>query len=60
MSELFYFPSVKINARVSELVMEGYEIIIDKYTYVRLSRKPKSRRILRKLQSSNERILIYS
>jgi hypothetical protein len=60
LNELFYFPSVKVNARVSELVIEGCDIKIDNYTYVRLSRRPKNRRVLRRLQSYNDRITIYS
>lgn len=60
LNELFYFPNVKLNAKVSELVVEGYDIKVDDYTYVRLSRRPKNRRVLRRLQSSNDRITIYS
>ena len=60
MNELFYFPKAKLNSKVSDLVVEGYDIRVEDYTFVRLSRKPRNRRILRKLQSSSERILIYS
>lgn len=60
MNELFYFPKAKVNSRVSELVNDGYDIRIGDYTYVNLIRKPRNRRILRKLQSSSERIIIYS
>ena len=62
MIELYYVPSTKINAKVADLVMTGYNIQIDNYNYERLSRKPKGRTIKRKLQNGNtkERILIYA
>lgn len=62
MEELFYIPSLKVNAKVSDLVIEGNHIEIDGTTYQRLSRKPRGRSIKRKLSSmkSNTRILIYS
>ena len=62
MEELFYIPSLKVNAKVSDLVIEGNHIEIDGITYQRLSRKPRGRSIKRKLSSmkSNTRILIYA
>ena len=62
MEELFYIPSLKVNAKVSDLVIEGNHIEIDGITYQRLYRKPRGRSIKRKLSSmkSNTRILIYN
>jgi hypothetical protein len=62
MEELFYIPSLRVNAKVADLVIEGNHIEIDGITYQRLSRKPRGRSIKRKLSSikSNTRILIYS
>ncbi len=62
MEELFYIPSLKVNAKVSDLVIEGNHIEIDGITYQRLSRKPRGRSIKRKLSrmKSNTRILIYN
>ena len=62
MTELYYVPSTKINAKVVDLVIPGYNIQIDNYNYERLSRKPKGRVIKRKLQNgfTGERILIYA
>ena len=62
MEELFYIPSLKVNAKVSDLVIEGKHIEIEGITYQRLSRKPRGRSIKRKLKSlkSNTRILIYN
>ena len=62
MEELYYVPSMKVNAKVSDLVLEGYHIEIDGITYQKLSRKPRGRSVRRRLKSlkSNTRILIYS
>lgn len=62
MEELYYVPSLRINAKISDLVIEGNHIEIEGITYQRLSRKPRGRSIKRKLKSlqSNTRILIYS
>ena len=51
MEELFYIPSLKVNAKVSDLVIEGNHIEIEGITYQRLSRKPRGRSIKRKLKS---------
>jgi hypothetical protein len=62
MEELYYVPSMKVNAKVSDLVIEGNHIEIDGITFQRLSRKPRGRSVKRKLfsEKSNTRILIYS
>jgi hypothetical protein len=61
MEELYFIPSLKINARVSELVIQGNHIEIEGTTYQRLSRKPRGRSVSRKLlnESTNTRIIIY-
>ncbi len=62
MEELYYVPSLRVNSKISDLVIEGNHIELDGITYQRLSRKPRGRSIKRKLKSleSNTRILIYS
>ncbi len=62
MEELYYVPSMKVNAKVADLVIEGNHIEIGGLTYQRLSRKPRGRSVKRRLKSlkSNTRILIYS
>tara|TARA_B110000967_G_C18347287_1_gene299568 strand:+ start:215 stop:403 length:189 start_codon:yes stop_codon:yes gene_type:complete len=62
MEELYYVPSMKVNSKVSDLVIEGNHIEIAGITYQRLSRKPRGRSVKRKLSSkeSNTRIVIYS
>ena len=62
MRELYYVPSLRVNSKISDLVIEGNHIELDGITYQRLSRKPRGRSIKRKLKSleSDTRILIYS
>ena len=62
MEELFYVPSLKVNSKIADLVIEGNHIEINGIIFQRLSRKPRGRSLKRKLQSlnSNTRILIYS
>jgi hypothetical protein len=62
MKELYYVPSLRINFKISDLVIEGNHIEIEGITYQRLSSKPRGRSIKRKLSSTktNTRILIYS
>lgn len=61
MNEFFYFPAIKINAKIAEIVDEGHHLMIDDYRYERLLRRPKGRSILRRLfnETQNTRIIIY-
>lgn len=61
-NELYYIPSVKINAKVADLVIPGNHIRVDGYQYERLMRKPRGRSIKRNLRSMDENtyIKIYS
>jgi hypothetical protein len=62
MNELYYFPKVKANAKITEIINPGHHIVIDDYVYENLIRKPKGRSILRKLRSMDEKtsITIYT
>lgn len=62
MEELYYVPSMKVNSKVADLVIEGNHIEINGITYQRLSRKPRGRSVKRRLlnEKNNTRILIYS
>lgn len=62
MEELYYVPSLRINSKISDLVIDGNHIELNSITYQRLSRKPRGRYIKRTLKSlkTNTRILIYS
>ena len=59
MIESYYILESKVNSKISNLVMIGYNIRVEGYEYVRLSSKPRGRYPKRKLQNSNERLLIY-
>ena len=54
MSELYYFPKVRVNAKIAEIINPGYHIEIDGYVYENLFRKPKGRSIERRLRSIDE------
>tara|TARA_X000001316_G_scaffold7134_1_gene1788 strand:+ start:226 stop:414 length:189 start_codon:yes stop_codon:yes gene_type:complete len=62
MNELYYFPKVKVNAKIAEIINPGYHIEIDGYRYENIIRKPRGRSILRRLRSMDEQtsITIYS
>ncbi len=62
MNELYYFPKVKANAKITEIINPGKHIEIDSYIYENLVRKPKGRSIARRLLSTDEqtRIIIYA
>jgi hypothetical protein len=62
MEELYYVPSLRVNSKISDLVMDGNHIEINGITYQRLSNKPRGRSIKQKLQSmkNTTRIVIYS
>ena len=62
MEKLYYIPSHRMNARISDTVLEGEEISIEGITYQRLSRAPIGRSIQRRLRKTNEtqRIVIYN
>ena len=51
MEELYYMPSLKVNSKVADIVVEGNHIEIDGIYYKRLSRKPRGRSLKAKLQS---------
>ncbi len=62
MNELYFIKASKINARVSDLIIDGSHINVEGYRYERLIRKPKGRSIERKLQNieNQERLIIYA
>jgi hypothetical protein len=62
MEELYYVPSLRVNFKIADLVVEGNHIEIGGITYQRLSGKPRGRSIRGKLKSmeTDTRILIYS
>ena len=62
MNELYYFPKVRVNAKISEIINPGKHIEIDGYVYENLIRKPRGRSIVRRLKSMDEMtsITIYS
>lgn len=62
MSKLFYISPMRLNAAIAETVISGHHIKIGEYTYVRLTRAPRGKRIIRKLSNleNSERIVIYS
>ena len=61
MNELYYFPSVKINAKVAEIIEDGHHIELNGYKYERLSRKPRGRSIAHRLRNEDTqtRIIVY-
>lgn len=62
MIETYYLSAVKINSKTSDLVIPGNHIIIEKYKFEQLSRKPKGRSISRRLLNTDtgERFIIYA
>lgn len=62
MNELYYFPKMRVNAKIAEIINPGNHIEIDGYVYENLVRKPKGRSIKRRLKSLDEltSITIYS
>lgn len=61
MQKLYFIPSTKINARISETVLNGYHIKVDGITYEQTSRRPFGKTLKRSLvnEQKQERILIY-
>ena len=61
-NELYYIPSVKVNAKTADLVVPGSHIRINDYQYERLRTKPRGRSISRNLVSmdQNTYIKIYN
>mgnify|MGYP003654762309 FL=1 len=59
--EQYYVSSLKINAKISDTVLEGMHLEIGGITFQRLSRKPRGRSIQRKLLSmdNSTRLVIY-
>lgn len=62
MNESFFMLGSRINAVISETVIPGCHIKVDGRQYEQLSRRPRGRRVLRKLQnlSTNDRFTIYN
>lgn len=61
MKKSFYISSMKMNSIISDTVISGYHIVVDGLTYELLSRRPKNRRVIRKLVGvdTQEEITIY-
>lgn len=61
MTKLYYISRQRVNARISDSVVEGYPIKIGEYTYELISRAPVGRRVLKKYRSLDDtkQIVIY-
>ena len=61
MKELYFFPRVKMNARIIDSVIDGSHIVLEDYTYDMLSKKPRGRSIDRTLinEDLQTRFTIY-
>ena len=61
MKELYFFPRVKMNAKIIDSVIPGSHIVIEDYTYEMLSKKPRGRSIERTLinEDLQTRLTIY-
>jgi|TARA_R100000278_G_scaffold121598_1_gene105928 hypothetical protein len=63
MEEMQYFiPATKVNYKVIDFILEGYDINIGGYTYRRVSKRMKGRQILHRLtstQNENIKMVVY-
>ena len=61
MTKQYYISRQRVNARISDSLVEGYPVKIGDYTYERISRAPIGRRVLKKFRSldEQEQIVIY-
>ena len=61
MEKLLFLAKSRLNASTSETVIDGSHIDIDGYTYERVSKTPRGKRILRKLinEDLQQRLVIY-
>lgn len=61
MLQEYFMPSVKVNAKTVDLVVEGNHIEIDGYRYEKLRSKPRGRMIERQLLSMDQstQLIIY-
>ena len=61
MTKLFYISSMRMNSIISDTVVTGHHISVDGLTYELVTRRPKNKRVLRKLVniSKQEHITIY-
>lgn len=61
MDKLFYVPALKINAKISDLVIDGHHIMIGDDRFERLKNRPTGRRVLRKLENTQtgQKLVIY-
>jgi len=52
---------MKMNSLIAETVVPGHHIVVEGFTYELISRRPKNRRVIRKLLSTSkqEHITIY-
>lgn len=61
MQELYFFPSVKMNAKIADSVIDGSHIEIEERKYDMLTKKPRGRSIERTLVNEDlqTRLTIY-
>ena len=61
MKKSFYISSMKMNSLIAETVISGYHIVVDGLTYELVSRRPRNKRVIRKLSgvTTEEEITIY-
>jgi len=62
MNKEYYISRQRMNARISDSVIEGQHIQIGEYVYEKVSRAPIGRRVVQRLinEDTNTRITIYA
>jgi hypothetical protein len=61
MKNTYYVHTTKINARIADTVLDGQHIIVDGYTYEKVSKRPVGKLITRRFSgiNSDEKLILF-
>ena len=61
MKNSYYIHTTKINARIADTVVQGQHIVVDGYTYERVSKRPAGKLISKRFSSidTDEKLILF-
>ena len=62
MNKYYYYPKVKMNAKITYMIIDGFPITVEGYLYERVTKRPNGKRTYRKLinKDQTEKIILLA
>ena len=62
MNKYYYYQKVKMNAKITDMIIDGFPINVEGYLYERVTKRPNGKRTYRKLinKDQTEKIILLA